>query len=557
MRFGFLANQSHYIAATLIAVQLVLYAWLTWLSGCFSYDSHGPDRPLLTVLGVFGALFAIYLISIPVALRVSNQRRWLIVLFSASVVFRLIVLFSEPIQEVDLYRYLWDGAVTDQGINPYQYSPAEIRDALGSENDDPNIAKLVGLVESDDGLSRVLERVHFAELPTVYPPVSQLVFRLVHCVTPNDSSVSTRVRLMKLAIVTFDIGIIILLFKLLIALEKNPGWFVAYAWSPLTIKEFANSGHLDAIVVLLVTASIVSIVHCRSSVRGHVRTSNSDHLRSVSCSFVQVGFSAILMGLAVGAKLYPLIFFPVLAVYTAKRFGINRAILWCLLAVISAAVSLAPMTMTGRPTKQLEGLSAFMSRWEINDLIFMIVVENMRPEGSVAERPPLWFTVTPDHWRVDVTQKISLMVDIEPEQTPFFVARTITTLIFLAIVLWLCRCVYNDPEQLVAACFLTVAWFWLLSPTQNPWYWTWALPLVAFARNRVWLLVSGLAMVYYSRFWFQYHPKFVVDWMPTYSGVHFYDFVMVWIVFGSFLLGLGGNWLILRHSPMCDFEEEK
>ena len=41
---------------------------------------------------------------------------------------------------------------------------------------------------------------------------------------------------------------------------------------------------------------------------------------------------------------------------------------------------------------------------------------------------------------------------------------------------------YHDAESrgkpgcLVA--FLVLAWFWLLSPTQNPWYWTWALPLV-------------------------------------------------------------------------------
>ena len=50
--------------------------------------------------------------------------------------------------------------------------------------------------------------------------------------------------------------------------------------------------------------------------------------------------------------------------------------------------------------------------------------------------------------------------------------------------------------------FLTLAWFWFLSPTQNPWYWCWALPFVPFAKSRVWYLVAMMTLLYYLRFWF-------------------------------------------------------
>ena len=52
--------------------------------------------------------------------------------------------------------------------------------------------------------------------------------------------------------------------------------------------------------------------------------------------------------------------------------------------------------------------------------------------------------------------------------------------------------------------FLVLAVFFFLQPTENPWYWLWALPFVCFARNRAWLLVSCWLFVYYVRFWLKY-----------------------------------------------------
>ncbi|MFM9961618.1 MAG: hypothetical protein ACKV2Q_10370 [Planctomycetaceae bacterium] len=50
------------------------------------------------------------------------------------------------------------------------------------------------------------------------------------------------------------------------------------------------------------------------------------------------------------------------------------------------------------------------------------------------------------------------------------------------------------------ATFLIIAWYWLLLPTQNPWYLTWCLPFLPFARGRAWFALSVLAFVYYLRF---------------------------------------------------------
>ena len=94
--------------------------------------------------------------------------------------------------------------------------------------------------------------------------------------------------------------------------------------------------------------------------------------------------------------------------------------------------------------------------------------------------------------------------------------------------------------------FLTLAWFWLLCPTQNPWYWTWALPLLPFARSRVWMAVSGFVLLYYLRFWLTY------DWADTsvlgtgYMGSAFFDFVVTWLEFAPWFAWLTAGFF-LRH----------
>jgi hypothetical protein len=88
------------------------------------------------------------------------------------------------------------------------------------------------------------------------------------------------------------------------------------------------------------------------------------------------------------------------------------------------------------------------------------------------------------------------------------------------------------------AAFLTIAWFWLLLPTQNPWYWTWALPFLPFARGRAWLAMSGLAFIYYFRFWLmRYFPLASVAG-TGYTGPMFFDYIVVWFEFGPWFVCL-------------------
>jgi len=89
---------------------------------------------------------------------------------------RVITLPSTPVLENDFYRYLWDGALTAHGINPYLYSPAQALDP------DSIVPPLVRQLADQSGA--VVLRINHPHIRTVYPPVAQAVFAAAYTLHP-------------------------------------------------------------------------------------------------------------------------------------------------------------------------------------------------------------------------------------------------------------------------------------------------------------------------------------------------------------------------------------
>ena len=246
-----------------------LYVSIVWLSRDFVYGSPGVDRPLLTVMAIFGSVFVLYLVQTGLVLRIGRNEPDVdpehthgvlpvIVVFAFA--FRLLMLFSEPIQEVDAYRYLWDGQAVAAGVNPFRYSPQQVLDAETKFRLPADLQRLAQLRDVAPAQETILKRVHYGELTTVYPPVSQAVFALAAVVTPQSASVPTHLLVMKFFIVTFDLATLGVLILLLRFVGRPEEWSIIYAWCPLVMKEFANSGHLDSIAVFVTMAAIYCAV---------------------------------------------------------------------------------------------------------------------------------------------------------------------------------------------------------------------------------------------------------------------------------------------------------
>lgn len=543
---------------------LAAYLAIAVLSFQFTPESVLVDRPILSVLASLALAFTAYLVALRAVVRTEPRSLSMRIVFLPAIIFRLVMIVSLPIQEVDIYRYLWDGAAGAAGVNPYHYSPSQViewHDADDEARSDlpDDFRHLLSEIEASASLQDVLQRVHFPELPTVYPPVSQWVFAAVDWVTPDQASTYVRVAVMKSVLVGFDLATAAMMLVLLRAAGRHEGWVVAYAWCPLVIKEIAGNGHLDSIAVFLTmsaTATAYGTLFTRPAGGG------------ARGGFSKLVLSAVLLAAGVGAKLYSIVLVPLLLAASAGRFGIRAALGIAGVFLTATTLLLAPMMpaqLVDSPAPQgpgpsdsdgtahqphrqnpARGLEAFLRYWEMNDLLFMVLVENLTPRTEPPQPPDPWFAVTPHSWRTAFVTPVTRLAGVSPQNAAFLLTRLVTTTIFLGIAVWLAWRPWsrNAGPDWLGASFLTVAWFWLLSPTQNPWYWIWALPLVPFARSRLWLLPSGLALIYYLRFWLSYHwPQTNVPGLG-YSGSYAFDYVVTWVEFGPWLLALAAEALL-------------
>jgi hypothetical protein len=612
---------------------------LTLLSSGFAWGVPALDRPVLVVTLILIALSIVHLYAVALVRRSRSPKPASIsqmTIIGFALAMRFVAVFSTPIQELDYYRYLWDGETVLAGANPFHVTPEQALDVCDQPEQAIDgfaaSAAVKAVAEVCRQRPRVREtaaRVHYGELPTIYPPVSLAVFAAATAVTPESVSLETAVVILRLPIVLFDVGIIFWLIRLLKHIGWNPELVISYAWCPLIVKEFANSGHLDAIAVFFMMGSLTTLVvrvfpalteaQTASSGRAQalrlaqqesVTSSTLDGLRSaaISTGDAYIIQSAVMMGLAIGAKLFPVILMPLLAGLVLRRMGLKTTFIWgatsgvlsvlCCWPMIQNSLKvaegrqpsgeshassdrqrtaravplhnsengadtgrLAPFrylaTAANKPpagdedvpppvpdevetvsesdaviiATQQNSLKVFLMSWKMNDLIFLLFESNLTPTSRQYQNQDQWFVVLPNSFRDSVTSLATSRLGLTPEFAPFLLSRAVLSATFFVMAMyWAWRGMSKiRPDEWLELAFVTVAWFWVLSPTLNPWYWTWAMPLVLFARNRAWHLVSAIVFVYYLRFWFACQWGEEPVWGTRYQGEAFFHYVVVWI----------------------------
>ena len=606
------------VLALLAAVSCGLYFAVAVLSLRFQHKTPATERPIVPVMLLLCAAFAIYLIAIRFAARARQDRSLVAVVLGSAIAFRIILLPSTPIQEIDIYRYLWDGAVLHAGVSPFRYSPQQVREASIDDPLPSDLERLVRLRDTEPALQTVLERIHYGQLPTVYPPVSQLAFAAAAWTTPDEATVALRIAVMKTWMIAWDLATLVLVIRLLLLVRRPIGLSLIYGWCPLLIKEVANSGHLDALAVFLTTLSAYLLVRLGTTRECRVVRSRwgpslnpgegSDdrppgpsprlwacHPRAAlaSCGVLRPGArawtagppvvalsAAVVLALAVGAKLYPIILAPLWAVGVALRLGWRWSVATLLVFAVTTSLVLWPMVPaelvarsaqqgagqggvapegtpaesdpspaddTGSPsaTPYLQdpslGLKTFLRRWEMNEFLFLLVFENLKPAPAIKTNETAWFSVLPERFREPAIATMQARFPVDEWEAAFWLARGITAIAFVVLALAMVRRASRaaEPAVWLECVFLTLAWFWLLSPTQNPWYWTWALPLLPFARSRLWLMLSGLVLLYYLRFWLRYHFPTQPVLGTSYRGEVFFDLVVTWLEYAPWFVCLG------------------
>lgn len=324
----------------------VLYGVLTRLSYAFVYGQGHLERPILLFVAVYAGIFVCYCLAVCLLLSCPGQQAagrtvWLIVGFG--LLFRVTLFFSQPIQEDDFYRYLWDGAVVAEGLNPYQFAPLSVRqpaDPAGT-----SLQAFVRLAEQDARLAFVLARVNHPHIPTIYPPLAQVVFGLTAWVAPGSVSA------LRLVFLACDLGLCGVLLVLLRHLALSPLLLVVYAWSPLVIKETMNSTHYDVVPTFCLVLAVALMVKGRGVL-------------------AQLSLAAAAL-----AKLYPLLLVPAFFARMWKVHGQAHALLGLSVAGAALIVGYAPFWQVGGAL--WTGTRTFVEQWQANSLIFPGLVAAM------------------------------------------------------------------------------------------------------------------------------------------------------------------------------------
>lgn len=310
----------------------VCAALLNGMSHRFGYDVEIADQPALWLVAGLMIAAAVYLTLpglIKITLDAGTPSRWLIGgVVVAGLAMRIALFGSEPALEDDFYRYLWDGAVTANGGNPYAHTPEDIWQETITAAPYGDLAKQSGAV---------LERVNYPEYRTIYPAITQAAFAAAHLVKPWSLDA------WRLVILIGELATLGFLAAILSTLGRSSLWLALYWWNPVVIKELYNSAHMEAIVMPFVMGGLLLAIRHRTIA------------------------SSLAMALGACAKLW-----PVLLLVIPWRHGLRHpGRLAAAASVTALTLALCAWPVLASRLDSSSGFVAYGDKWAANDALFL------------------------------------------------------------------------------------------------------------------------------------------------------------------------------------------
>ena len=310
-------------------LKLYKIPFLLLLTSCafywsFAYDLERTDfiKLFLLYAGLFFLGWKIFQV----------QKRNFQFLLGATILFRLIFLFSIPNLSQDFYRFIWDGNLLLQGINPYLSTPSEYL----SSGKIP-ISNGLELIKGMGSLS--------AGNPTNYPPLNQVLFALAALL--GGKSILGSVMGMRIVIIAADLGIFYFGRKLLRKINLPENRIFWYLLNPFIIIELTGNLHFEGVMLFFLLASLYLLTQKKWI------------------------WSAVLFACSISIKLIPLIFLPLFL----KRLGFTKALKYYLLVGSLNLLFFLPFLSTQVVTNYFSSINHWFQKFEFNASIYYLVRE--------------------------------------------------------------------------------------------------------------------------------------------------------------------------------------
>jgi len=420
--------------------------------GLYFLVAYDLDRTNFTqLLSLYVALF------LPFLYFIKKERMNFPFLVGIAILFRLVFLFAIPSLSQDFYRFIWDGRMILEGLNPFISLP----ETFIQERNFP-IYQAVDLYQ---GMGE-LNGSHF----TNYPPINQLNFFLAAIL--SNSSILGAAIVMRLQIILADIGIIYFGKKILEKLNLPIHHIFLYALNPFIIIELTGNLHFESVMLFFLIWSLYLLLKGKWI------------------------WAAILLGISVSVKLIPLLFLPLffqwftlnslsnhssaplrqaqsdtLSIQNKRRFsitGFGKLCLFGLIVILTNIVLFLPFVSSELISSYTNSVGLWFRNFEFNASLYYIARE-------------IGYTFR--GWN-----EIAIIGKIMPA-IAFFVLMMMT---FFRK--------NKSPQQLITALLLGISFYYFTTTTMHPWYLTTLVVLSVFTRYRFTILWSMVIILSYQAY---------------------------------------------------------
>ena len=249
-------------------------------------------------------------------------------LFRLGVLFRFLFLFGLPFWSQDFYRFIWDGNLILDGINPYLNTPNQLINSTTISNAQELYSKMGTLSAS-----------HYSN----YPPINQLFF-VVASFFSNQSIFRTAL-ILKLFIICSDIGVYHYGKKILILVNQNPKKIFLYFLNPLIVFELTGNLHFEGVMLFFFVVGLYLFIKDKWIL------------------------SAIFISLSISIKLLPLLLLP----FFYQRLGFKKSIYFYTITIVVVAVTFIPFLSPLLFSNYTETIGLWFTNFEFNASIYYVV----------------------------------------------------------------------------------------------------------------------------------------------------------------------------------------
>ncbi len=427
----------HKISLLLTLLSMALYY-------VFAFELDRSNFPLLIAL-FYGLFISFYII-------VNQSKGSFLFLAVLAIIFRLLFIAVIPNLSQDFYRFIWDGRLLIQGLNPYLSTPQSYIEV-------GNYAIVPQARELYQGMG-TLNGSHF----TNYPPVNQLMFTIAALFSGKSILGATIV--LRVITILADIGIIIYGKKLLEKLNLSNYLIFWYALNPFIIIEMTGNLHFESVMLFFVLWSFYLLA---------------------SGKWIS---SAIVLALSISTKLLPLLFLPLFLQYFLTRGSSRtthfrssypwkiriqeikknfpRLIYFYALVLITVFLTFLPF-VTGTFAQNFgASIALWFQKFEFNASVYYVI-------RYIGYQIVGW----------------NIIADVGP---------VLPKIIFCFLVLLAFIRNNRTMQAMITAILFGIFFYFIFSTTVHPWYVATPLLLCVFTRYRFPLLWSFTVMLSYAAY---------------------------------------------------------